>query len=238
MVATVVHLNIVLVEDHEVLRGLLADALTEAGHRVTALACAEAMEDETGGELVDVFLVDVNLPGEDGFSLTRRLRAAYPAAAIILMTARSGLKDKVEGYDSGADLYLPKPFEAEELCAAVAAFGRRKQRLLQLDETLAGLTLHQQQLRLSVEGSGHEAVSLTGSELAMLVALARAPSQRLAYWQLAELLGMELDAAFKASLEVRIVRLRKKIAAAGMTGKSIEVVRGYGYQLCQTLQVL
>ena len=77
-------LNVVLVEDHDVLRQLLTQALEEAHHAVVALSCAEELEDVAAGQPVDVFLVDLNLPGEDGLSLTERLRAAYPLAGIII----------------------------------------------------------------------------------------------------------------------------------------------------------
>lgn len=233
-------LNILLIEDHPVLRGLLRDTLRDAGHTVVTMSCAEEMEELGGGQPADIFLVDINLPGEDGFSLTQRLRAAYPTAAIVIITARSGLEDKCEGYALGADLYLPKPFEAEELCAIVEALGRRKQRLEHLlnPADQQELLAHQQQLSLSLAGSATPQVALTSTELAILTALSRAPAQRLASWQLAELLGLDLDNYAKSNLEVRMVRLRKKIAQAGVTGKSIVVVRGFGYQLLLNIRVL
>ena len=81
-------------------------------------------------------------------------------------------------------------------------------------------------------------VRLSAAETTMLAAFARAPGQRLAYWQIAEILGLDAQSYAKASLEVRIVRLRKKMAEAGVAGDSIEAVRGYGYQLCTGVQVL
>ena len=102
-------LNIVLVEDHDILRQMLQQALQEAGHQVVALSCAEELEDVAGGQPADVFLIDLNLPGEDGLSLTERVRAAYPLAGLIVVTARSALQDKLEAYARGAYLYLTKP---------------------------------------------------------------------------------------------------------------------------------
>lgn len=240
MAARSLSLNILLIEDHLVLRSLLADTLRDAGHSVVAMSCAEEMEELGGGQPADIFLVDINLPGEDGFSLTQRLRTAHPTAAIIIITARSGLEDKCEGYALGADLYLPKPFEAEELCAAVEALGRRKQRLEQLlnPGDQPELLVYQQQLGLKLAGNDSPAVALTPTELAIIAAFARAPAQRLAYWQIAELLGLELDSYAKSNLEVRMVRLRKKIVQAGVAKKSIAVVRDFGYQLLLSIQVL
>ncbi len=231
-------LNVVLVEDHDVLRLMVAQALQEAGHHVTALSCAEELEDEAGGRAVDVFLIDLNLPGEDGLSLTERLRAVYPLAGLIIITARSGLQDKLEGYARGADLYLTKPIEAPELCAAVSAMGRRRQRissLLQAQHTEL-FTLDVQRMRLSRPGSN--AVVLTAAETAIMVAFSRAPGQRVAYWQIAETLGLNLNTYPKASLEVRIVRLRKKLVDAGAPTACIGSVRNHGYQLCMSLQVV
>jgi DNA-binding response OmpR family regulator len=120
-------LNLVIVEDHDILRGMLQQALEESGHQVRALSCAEELEDMAQGQHVDVFMIDLNLPGENGLSLTERVRLAYPLAGLIIVTARSGLNDRLEGYARGTDLYLSKPIEVPELCAAVAAMGRRRQ---------------------------------------------------------------------------------------------------------------
>jgi DNA-binding response OmpR family regulator len=235
MDAVVPRLNIVLVEDHDILRLMLKQALEEFGHQVTALSCAEELEDEAQGQPADLFLIDLNLPGEDGLSLTERVRAAYPLAGLIVLTARSTLNDKLEGYARGADLYLTKPLEVPELCAAVSAMGRRRQRVDALMSQQQSFTLSQQQMSLSK--TGHSPVRMSAAETAMLVAFSRAPGQRVAYWQIAETLGLNLDNYPKASLEVRIVRLRKKLVEAGAESSCIEAVRGHGYQLCIAIQV-
>lgn len=231
-------LNLVIVEDHDILRGMLQQALEESGHQVTALSCAEELEDVAQGQHVDVFMIDLNLPGEDGLSLTERVRTAYPLAGLIIVTARSGLNDRLEGYARGADLYLNKPIEVPELCAAVAAMGRRRQRVNSFlqDQNTQVFTLHQQNLRIGK--SGLPEIVLSASETAILVAFSRAPGQRIAYWQIAETLGLNLDSYPKASLEVRIVRLRKKLVDAGADSNCIEAVRGHGYQLCISVQVV
>ena len=231
-------LNIVLVEDHDILRQMVQQALEEAGHRVVALSCAEELEDVAGGQPADVFLIDLNLPGEDGLSLTERVRAAYPLAGLIVVTARSGLNDKLEGYARGADLYLSKPIEVPELCAAVAAMGRRRQRVDSLlqDQDTHRFTLHQQHMRIGKNGQTE--IALSASEISILVAFSRAPGQRIAYWQIAETLGLDLETYAKASLEVRIVRLRKKLVDAGAGSHCLEAIRGHGYQLCMAVQLV
>ena len=229
-------LNILVVEDNDLLRHMVVQALEEAGHKVIGLSCAEELEDEARGRPVDLFLIDVNLPGEDGFSLTRRVRETYPLAGVIMVTARSTLQDRLTGYELGADIYLSKPLEVAELCAAVGAIARRRQRTQDLLERQQTLTLSQQKMTLGK--AGLTSVQLSAAETAMLVALSRAPGQRVAYWQIAETLGLDLENYPKASLEVRIVRLRKKLVEAGAPTNCIEAIRGHGYQLCMSVQLV
>lgn len=232
------HLNVVLVEDHDILRQMVKQALEEAGHQVVDLSCAEELEDVAGGQSTDVFLIDLNLPGEDGLALTERIRTAHPLAGVIIITARSGLNDKLEGYACGADLYLTKPIEVPELCAAVAALGRRRQRVRSLMQAQQPdvFTLHEREMHIGK--SGQPPVVLTAAEASILITFSRAPGQRVAYWQIAETLGLDLNTYPKASLEVRIVRLRKKLVEAGASAGCIGSVRNHGYQLCIPMQVV
>lgn len=222
-------LSIVVVEDHDDLRDITCEALRSNGHKVVGLGCAEELGDAAGGEPVDVFLLDLNLPGEDGLCLCRRLRKVYPSVGIVMLTARTRVADKVQGYDSGADVYLVKPVELAELCAAVNTFARKKN-----CQHSDALQLHLQSL--SLRGPLGE-VRLSSAEASMLTALARAPSGRMESWQLAEILDPQAAELSKASLEVRIVRLRKKLYQAGAQGGVIESIRAIGYQLTAAIQV-
>jgi DNA-binding response OmpR family regulator len=228
------HLSIVLVEDNDDLRELTADALRGEGHRVVALGCAEELEDHAAGAAADVFLIDLNLPGEDGFSLSRRIRQVHPLVGIIIISARSDLQDKIIGYDSGADWYLPKPVPFGELSAALKSFARRRQAQQFETVTPAGsLRLQQREL----QGPAGQ-VRLTSAEQALLIAFARAPSGRLENWQLLEQQGQDSIDASKTSLEVRITRLRKKLAQVGAEVHCLESIRGIGYQLHVPVQVI
>lgn len=228
------HLSIVLVEDNDDLRELTADALRAEGHRVVALSCAEELEDKARGAAADLFLIDLNLPGEDGFSLSRRIRQVQPLVGIVIISARSDLQDKVDGYDCGADWYLPKPVPFEELSAAIKSFARRRQTQQVHTLTPTGaLRLQQRELH---GPSGQ--VRLTSAEEVLLTAFARAPSGKLETWQLSELLGMDSADVSKTSLEVRITRLRKKLAQVGADAHGLESVRGVGYQLHVPVQVM
>jgi DNA-binding response OmpR family regulator len=144
----------------------------------------------------------------------------------------------VLGYDSGADLYMTKPVNFEELCAAIQSFARRRQVLSVPSDTRD--TTSPQTLRLNkLLLSGPEGdVRLSSAEADMLTAFARAPGGRLETWQLAQILDLDMSNLNKASLEVRIVRLRKKLQDAGTTGVVIESIRNVGYQMCVPLQII
>lgn len=228
----VTQLNIVVVEDNTDLRTLLEKALRKDGHHVIPLSCAEELEDQAGSDHADAFLIDINLPGEDGLALAKRIRKAHPLVGIIMLSARSALDDKLNGYDCGADIYLTKPVSLPELSAALRSFARR--RLATLTHiTPQGLTLN----KLELQGQ-QTTVKLTTQEAIVLTALARAPAGRLETWQIAELLGAEVDESFKASLAVRMVRLRKKLMDTGAEGVVIESLRNIGYKLTTHIQIL
>ncbi len=118
-------LNIIVVEDHDDLREVTVEALQGLGHRVRGLACAEALDAALRAAPADLLVLDLNLPGEDGISLARRVRVVRPELGIIMVTVRAQVRDKIEGYGSGADLYLAKPTSIEELEAAIKALARR-----------------------------------------------------------------------------------------------------------------
>jgi DNA-binding response OmpR family regulator len=226
-------LNIIVVEDHDTLRQVTVALLEACGHQVLGVASAEALDDEVGGRVADIFLLDLNLPGEDGISLTKRLRHAHPQAGIIMVTARNQPQDVVTGYDSGADIYLTKPVGQSELMAAVQSLGRRvKPGLVQPTQPMA---LDVQRLRLTGPLASS---SLTAVDVTLLSALARAPGQRLAYWQLHEALGEIPNESNKANLEVRMARLRKRMAQASGEPAAIKAIRGRGYQLCSSLALI
>jgi DNA-binding NarL/FixJ family response regulator len=118
-------LDIVVVEDNDTLRIVTVEALCQSGHRARGVDSAEKLGLLDRLEAVRVFIIDLNLPGEDGLSLTRRLRVRMPRAGIIMVTARTTGQDQVEGYQTGADIYLPKPVSTTTLLSAVDALARR-----------------------------------------------------------------------------------------------------------------
>jgi DNA-binding response OmpR family regulator len=222
-------LTIAVVEDHDDLRELTCMALTERGHEVQGFASAEDMTEQISGGVTDVFLLDLNLPGEDGISLAKRIRQTYPLAGVVMLTARSQSIEKVLGYEAGADLYMTKPVDLDELCAAIQGFARRRSILPKfLDKHERGHSLTLQKLHLTgASGSSH----LTAAEADLLIALAHAPSCRLETDRLIKALGTDTEKLQKSTLEVRIVRLRKKLHEVGAGENAIESVRNFGYQL-------
>lgn len=229
-------LNIVLVEDHDALREVMIEILSAKGHNVIGLDCAEAIDEQFSRGPIDLIVADLNLPGEDGFSLVQRIRQAQPLIGIIMVTARHEVSDKVTGYSMGADIYLSKPVAPDELIAAVSSIGRRLSAQTSQAKLATTSNLRLDTKKLVLTGPTGE-TSVTDTESVILTALARAPSQRLEIWQLLEMLGINMDTYNKSTFEVRIARLRKKIIMVGADKSSLRVIRLSGYQLCTLLQV-
>lgn len=222
-------LRILVIEDHDTLREVVLETLVSQGHHVTGADSIEALESLAVTDDYDIVVLDLQLPGEDGLSFSQRLRQTKPNIGIIMMTARGLTKDKIAGYTSGADIYLTKPVQLEELCAATHAIGRRVRS--QIETSVPVLNMQ----RMVLTDTGGVEISLSPQEFRMLSALILAPGKRLENWQLIELLGKSLEAYTKAALEIHIVRLRKKLSQINATpahAQPIQAIRGWGYQLC------
>jgi DNA-binding response OmpR family regulator len=220
------------VEDHDDLREVTVEALSSQGHHVVGVDCAEALTHMGHAMQIDLMVVDLNLPGEDGLSLARRIRLSQPDIGIIMATARGQAAERTKGYESGADIYLTKPASVGELRAAIRALSRRIKRS-PVRASAQNLDLN----RRSLSGKAGE-VGLTLHEATLLAALLRAPGYRLESWQLIESLGKTETGYSKASLEVQIVRLRKKLVQAGAAEQPIKAIHQWGYQLCVEIQAI
>lgn len=222
-------LKILLVEDNDDLREATLAFLQSRGHFVRGVAAAEELGELSGGFVPDVYVIDLNLPEEDGLSLVRRLRSVHPTVGIVISTARTEIGDKVHGYESGADIYLTKPVQPLELHAGITALAKRVSRL---DPHAQTLRLYLGRLHLK---GPHGNAELTAGEASLLAALIRAPGQMLERWQLAEVIseGAAGEASPSAAmLEMRIARLRKKLVEIGTEQPAIKSLRKQGYQLC------
>jgi len=224
-------LNILVVEDHDDLREATVTTLVAMGHAARGVDCAEALDEALVSFHADLLLLDLNLPGEDGLSIARRMRAAAPDIGIIMVTARNQVHDVTQGYSSGADIYVTKPTAPEELSAAIQALSRRLQ---PPDRTSTRLVLNTNALQLQ---GPQASIDIAGHEYQLLAALARARDHRMETWQLLELLGKPIEEQEKRTLAVQIVRLRKKLLDAGASEPTIKALRGTGYQLCIALEL-
>lgn len=219
-------LKILILEDNDDLREGWLAYFQSQGHYVRGVVLADELLDELGDFSPDVYVIDLNLPDADGLDVVKRLRAVHPSVGIVITTARTSIGDKVEGYNSGADIYFTKPIAPQELMAGIAALVKRRQ-----PNAAAEDVLHLQIDRHVLKGPA-AAVHLTPSETSLLAGFARAAGQPLARWQLAELMGASEELPSDAMLEMRIARLRKRLTAAGAEAPAIRAIRKRGYVLC------
>ncbi len=225
-------MNILVVEDYLPLQTSLIEVLRKFGHHAQGIESAEAFDEEAQDHNVDLAIIDVNLPGEDGFSLARRLHAVQPSLGIIILTAKTDEADKVTGYECGADIYLTKPVGFDELMAAVNALSRR---LGKSAPTAGGFNREPEAIEIhmanaSIMGSKGQA-ELTPTEFKLLLALARANSKSLELWQIYDVLGKDEQTLQKSALEAQLYRLRKKLSDCGAGNQALRALRLKGYRL-------
>ena len=225
-------MNILVVEDYLPLQTSLIEVLRKFGHHAQGIESAEAFDEEAQDHKVDLVIIDVNLPGEDGFSLAQRLHAVQPSLGIIILTAKTDATDKVTGYECGADIFLTKPVGFDELMAAVNALSRR---LGKSGHTAGGFNRQPEAIEIrmanaSIMGSTGQA-ELTPTEFKLLLALARANSKSLELWQIYDVLGKDEQTLQKSALEAQLYRLRKKLSDCGAGNQALRSLRLKGYRL-------
>lgn len=220
-------MRILVVEDEPRLADLLRRGLAEAGHAVDLAGTGEDALEWVGAAPYDAIVLDVVLPGIDGFEVCRRLRRAGDTIPILLLTARDGVGDRVSGLDAGADDYLIKPFAFIELLARLRALARRP---------AAALTpvLHAANIRLDpatrqVWRDGHE-IGCTNKEFRILECLLRRPGQVLTRAMIADQVwDWDFPNATNV-IDVHVRSLRRKLGDP-YPGRLIQTVRGVGYRL-------
>lgn len=218
-------LTTIVVEDQDELNELLVSTIRSEGYMSRGVRSVEDYELLDGPALPDIFIVDLNLPGEDGLSFAGRIRQKHPEVGIIMLTARSELQHRAQGYENGADIYLTKPSTKDELLGALNALSRRiRPSAPPAPATDVVLNLR----RLSLTGP-MAAVNLSSEEADLLKLARDCPGGRISFDDIRSVLNRGEDVS-KAALEIKIVRLRKKIAETGLAGRSIASVRNYGYQ--------
>jgi two-component system OmpR family response regulator/two-component system copper resistance phosphate regulon response regulator CusR len=217
-------MHILVVEDDTELARQIASALTEAGHDPTVARDGERALDKAKAIPFDLIVLDIILPGIDGFGVLRHLRSQHLASRVLMLTARSEVKDRVTGLQLGADDYLPKPFAMGELVARVNALGRRYPEEPTLKLHVGDLTLDLGSHEVH-RGSRH--IHLSARELMLLKVLMREPGRVFTRTELCERVWEHPHEYDTKLVEVFIGRLRKKISDPPL----IHTVRHVGYTI-------
>ena len=217
-------MHILVVEDDVELARQIASALTEAGHDPTVVHDGERGLVKTKATPFDLIVLDIILPGIDGFEVLRHLRAQHLASRVLMLTARGEVKDRVTGLQLGADDYLPKPFAMGELVARVNALGRRYPEEPTLKLSVGDLTLD---LASHEVHRGARPIHLSARELMLLKVLMREPARVFTRTELCERVWEHPHEYDTKLVEVFIGRLRRKISDPQL----IQTVRHVGYTI-------
>jgi two-component system copper resistance phosphate regulon response regulator CusR len=220
-------MRILVVEDEPVAAALLAKGLREHAYAVDVAADGPTALEQAGINDYDLLILDVMLPGINGLDLCSRLRAEGMTVPILMLTARGGPDQRVEGLDAGADDYLPKPYHFPELLARVRALLRRGPALASLVLAVDDLTIDPRARR--VERAGR-AIQLTTKEYALLEYMARRRGEVVGRADIAEHVWDDSFDPMSNLIEVYIQRLRRKIDD-GQAVRLIHTRRGAGYTL-------
>jgi two-component system copper resistance phosphate regulon response regulator CusR len=220
-------MRILLVEDEPDAARMLAKGLREQTFAVDVAADGESALEQAELNDYDLVILDVLLPGKDGFEVCREMRAAGSATPILMLTARDAVEDRIEGLDTGADDYLTKPFNFHEMLARVRALLRRGPALRPELISMADLDIDARARQVSRAG---QAVELTAKEYALLEYLARRANEVVTRAEIAEHVWDESFDPFSNLIEVYIQRLRRKLDD-GRSPKLIRTRRGEGYIL-------
>jgi DNA-binding response OmpR family regulator len=220
-------MRLLLVEDNARLSGLVSRALTAEGFAVDAAETLRAAEELLELVTYDLIIVDLGLPDGDGLTLIKAVRARSDPTPILIITARSGLDDRVTGLDLGADDYLVKPFATEELAARCRALLRRPGGVLGSTLTAGNLSLDCNAREARVENMR---IDLPPRELSLLELLMRRAGQVVPRTNLENGLYSMGEEVSPNALEAAVSRLRRRLAAAG-SDVALHTAHGIGYAL-------
>lgn len=224
--------HLLIVDDDERIRGLLQKFLMRHGFLVSAARDAAHARRLLSGLAFDLLVLDVMMPGEDGVSLTRALRAELEVP-ILLLTAKSETEDKILGLEAGADDYLAKPFEPKELLLRINAILRRvpQDDAAQNRPKVLHLGVVSYDMDRGEMWRGQELVRLTATEIQLMRIFSAAPGEPLSRAHLVEELGRDRGQAQERAVDVQITRLRRKIETDPKQPRYLQTVRGEGYLL-------
>ncbi|MBY6115323.1 response regulator transcription factor [Mameliella alba] len=218
-------MRIAVVEDNVELANGIAFRLRDRGHSVDVLHDGAEAADFLAREGADIVVLDINLPGRDGLEVLRGLRKAGDGTPVILLTARGDTQDRVAGLDSGADDYLTKPFDMDELEARLRALARRKDLVFSARDQLGALVFDRTSRQLMADD---QPLEVPRREIAVLECLVERRGRIVSKAQLtAHVYGTGADVDDSA-VEPHVSRLRRRIEPHGIR---IKTARGLGYML-------
>src|SRR5215831_16057970 len=235
--------HVLVVDDDPLIRQTIVNYLGDYEIRVTALASGREIADVIARETLDLLILDLKLPGEDGMEIARRIRADSDMP-IIMLTGRKEEADRVMGLELGADDYLTKPFSPRELLARIRALLRRSRAHETVADGLAKIRAYrfagwELSVRLRrLKAPGGETVSLTNSEFNLLVAFLAAPQRVLSRDRLLDLSRLHNDEVYDRSIDVQVGRLRKKLEQDPAQQQIIRTERGAGYVFTATVETV
>lgn len=227
-------INVAIVEDDSLLRQEISYYLMHVGFQVFELNNGVALDDLLSHELIQVIILDLNLPGEDGIQIAKRIRLSLPNVGLIILTARSTLAERIKGYDAGADLYLSKPIVADELAAALHSLCHR----LKIKSSTAEFVLNMTEGSIR-NNENSVKTFFTFQEKTMMLAFMQAKNQIVKHEDIIDILSDDDTSLMtKRAVETMLSRLRKKLDdAIGNFQPKIVPIRGTGYQLCLTFDI-
>ncbi len=225
--------RILVVDDDVRLRDLLERYLTEQGFSIKVAADAKEMDTALTSNEIDLLVLDLMLPGEDGLSICRRLRSKGSTMPIIMLTARGDEVDRIIGLEMGADDYLPKPFNPRELLARINAVTRRHERIQPAAPAVENEVMNIGEFVFNAAtrslSKNGEPVTITSGEFALLKVFVDHPRQPLSRDRLMQLArGRELE-VFDRSIDVQVSRLRKLIEPDPSHPRYLQTMWGFGY---------
>ena len=222
-------MRVLLVEDEKTLSAAVCKFLKRENIVTDPVYTGPDGLDNALSGIYDAVILDVMLPGMDGFSILREIRASGSAVPVMMLTARGGLEDRVHGLEAGADYYLPKPFQMAELLACLHVITRRKTDAPQMELAFGDISLDQQTGSLRCSSTGKE-IKLGAKEYQLLEVFLRNPRQIMGKDLLTDRVwGYDSEADISA-VEVYLSFLRKKLTFIGSAVK-IKATRGIGYAL-------
>jgi two-component system, OmpR family, response regulator len=236
--------HVLAVDDDPSVRQMIVDYLGDNDIRVTALATGKQIAEVMARETIDLLVLDLRLPGEDGMEIARQLRQESTGLPIIMLTGRKEEADRVMGLELGADDYLTKPFSPRELLARIRALLRRSRAQQTVADGLqkvrayrfAGWELNVRLRRLTSPAGGN--VAITNTEFNLLAAFLAAPQRVLTRDQLLGLSRLHNDEVYDRSIDTQVGRLRKKIEAPTDKAQLIRTERGAGYVFTASVEVV